>query len=252
MKMRRWIGGLVLATAGLMAVPVAAPAQVLDRGIQITGSIGPYVALGKLGNITEQRVPVGETVVENGFAIGGNVEVPIPVERLSVRAGLNLVPSAEIETLTFFGCPLESAFTQYENACRATSDGTLLTGSTELVYRTEQDFTRPHGVFSIGFGLKRYSFDEEPTMHGLPSDDPVTGPCRSGDRVCEFHESFTGSTTDPTLHLGFGLSTSVGGVNLMGEVADYISVFSHESEGRELEELVHDIFLKVSAGVRIL
>lgn len=254
MVSRRLIGGLAGALFALALLASPASAQFLDRGIQITGWAGPYAALGTLGSATQQGVPVGETKLEGGFALGGNVEVPIPVERLSLRANLAVAPSTTMETQVFFPCPINEPGFEFPDACRATTDGTLLTGTADLLYRTEQDITRPHGIFSIGFGLKRYSFDESETqMHDFSGDVTFTGECRPGDGVCAYHERFTGSQSDPTLHLGFGLSTTVGGVNLIGEVSDYVSIStSTDDTGRELEEMVHDIFVKFSAGVRIL
>lgn len=254
MTTRRWIGGLGVLAAALMLLPAPAEAQYMDRGVQITAWAGPYGALGILGNATRQLVPIAETDLDDGVGVGGSVEVPIPIDRLSVRGDFSMVPSAGMETVSFFSCPLPTAETSRPEHCRARSDGTLFTGVLDLMYRTEQDFTRPHGIFILGFGLKNYSFGDEITMLSFPDQPPeatVTGDCASGDFVCNTHQSFTGSTTDPTLHLGFGLSASVGGVNLMGEVADYVSIYSHESEGLVLEEMVHDIFLKFSAGVRV-
>lgn len=259
MMLRRWCGGSILLAAALMLAAAPAEAQLVDRGIQITVWGGPYGTLGNLGNEVRTGargggVPISETKMHDGVGFGGSVEVPIPIERLSVRGDFGFVPSATMETVSFFPCPLPQRETSKPEHCRALSDGTLFTGVADLVYRTEQDYTRPHGIFMIGFGLKNYSFDGPITMRALPNEPPtgtITGDCPVGDAVCSWHKDFTGSTTDPTLHVGFGLSGSLGGVNFIGEVADYVSIYSHESNGRVLEEMVHDLFLKLSAGIRV-
>ncbi len=252
MKIRRSLAGLSIIAVALMLLSSAADAQVIDRGIQITAWGGPYSALGTLGGGNPAAGDVTQTQMKDGAGLGGSLEVPIPVDRLSVRGELAVVPSATMETNHPI-CPVGGS--SRPEHCIAQSEGTLLMGVADLVYRTMQDYTRPHALFIIGFGLKNYSFEDDIRMRGVSEESSETtvapGNCTVGDIVCQAHDRFTGSTTDPTLHLGAGLSVNAGPVNLIGEVGDYLSVYSHQSGGRELQELVHDVFLKVSAGVRV-
>lgn len=222
----------------------------LGLGIRVSALVGQTTALADLGTT---RSAAGEqaftTELESGWTVGGAVEVPL-AGAFSVRADARAIPGAEMftESLT---CPV-GGITSEPRHCAARSQGTLWTATGGVVYETVTTPGTPSAFIHAGAGVKRYDFSTMPTVEILGGEAAYTGECVSGDRVCEVHvdEGFAGEHTDVTGRIGFGLSTSVAGVRLAGELADYVSIFAPRNRPGQ-KELQHELFLIFEVAPRL-
>lgn len=222
----------------------------LGLGIHVSALGGPATALADLGTIRSAAGNQAFTTELNpGWAIGGAVEVPVG-RSFSVRADARATPGAEMftESLT---CPVGGATSEPQH-CAARSQGTLWTATGGVVYETVTTPGTPSAFIHAGVGVKRYDFSTAPTVERLGGEPAYTGECVLGDSVCEVHvdDGFAGEHTDVTGRVGFGVSMSVGGVRLAGELADYVSVFAPADRPGQ-QELQHELFLTLEVAPRL-
>lgn len=247
------------ASAALLAFSLAAspaPAQSPDRGgllglgiraSALGGPAGTMADLGTTQGVTQTQA--FRTELESGWAVGGALEVPV-IGRFSVRGDARAAPGTEMLTQSLT-CPV-GGLTSEPNHCAARSDGSFWTATGGVVYRTRSPPGMPSAFVHAGAGVKRYDFSTEPTIEGLGGEEVYSGECPTGDRVCEVHvlNGFAGEHTDLTGRLGFGLSTTVGGVRLAGELSDYVSVFAPTNRPSS-RKLQHELFLVFEVAPRL-
>ena len=215
----------------------------LGLGIHVSAFGGPATALANLGTT---RSVAGDqaftTELDPGWAVGGAVEVPVG-GAFSVRADARAMPGAEMFT--------ESLTSEPEH-CAARSQGTLWAATGGVVYETVTTRGTPSAFIHAGAGVKRYDFSTAPTVERLGGEPAYTGECVLGDSVCEVHvdDGFAGEHTDVTGRVGFGVSMSVGGVRLAGELADYVSIFAPGDRPGQ-QELQHELFLTLEVAPRL-
>lgn len=246
------------ASAALLALALAAPptaAQTPDRdgplglGIRVSALGGPASSLAHLGTTQSSQAQAFRSELDPGWAVGGAVEVPL-MGAISVRGDARYLPGAEMVTQSLT-CPV-GGFTSEPEHCGARSQGSFWTATGGLVYRTGSTPGMPAAFFHAGAGVKSYDFSIEPAIEGLGGEVVYTGECLTGDRVCEVHvlNGFAGEQADVTGRFGFGLSMTVGGVHLSGELADYVSVFAPTNRPSQ-QKLQHELFLTFEVAPRL-
>jgi hypothetical protein len=159
-----------------------------------------------LGPLTEN------TEIEPGIAVGAAAELPLPMVQLALRVTADYVIDVDI--------------VRRGTTAEHVGDVSLLTIVGGLVLRPlpAAVFARPY--FLAGAGVKRYAMSLETTGGG-----DLSGVDENASRV--------------TGHIGGGVDVRVGPVDLVLEVADYLSTF-RAATGAKLQ---HDAFGQV--GVRL-
>lgn len=241
----------VLLALALAATPASAQTPygggLLGLGIRVSALGGSASALTDLGSTQgPSQSQAFRSELKPGWAVGGAVEVPV-TGSISVRGDARFAPGTEMVTQSLT-CPV-GGFTSEPDHCAARSDGSFWTATGGLVYRTEDAPGLPSAFFHLGAGVKRYDFSTEPAIEGLGGEVVRSGECLTADRVCEVHvlNGFAGEHTDVTGRFGFGLSMSVGGVRLAGELADYVSIFAPTNRPGQ-EKLQHELFLTLEVA----
>lgn len=243
----------VLLALALAPPPTAAQAPddegLLGLGIHVAALGGPAGALSELGTTQVSQSQAFRSELDPGWAVGGAVEVPVS-GAFSLRGDARFMPGAEMLTQSLT-CPV-GGITSEPDHCAARSQGSLWAATGGVVYRTESTPRMPSAFFHVGAGVKRYDFSTEPEIEGLGGEVLYTGECLTGDRVCEVHvlNGFAGEQTDVTGRLGFGLSMTVGGVRLAGELADYVSVFAPTARPNQ-RKIQHELFLTFEVAPKL-
>ena len=200
---RRLATALVVGTA-LTAFAASQPPPAAAQRIELLPKAGVYTALGPLTENTE---------IEPGLAVGGAVELGLPLLAFAVRVTADYVLDAEI--------------VRRGTTAEHVGDVSLLGVAGDVVLRPLPGAVLARPYFLGGAGIKRYALELETTGGGDLSGASET--------VSRF-----------TLHVGGGLDVRVRSVALVLEVADYLSSFVSATGDSKVQ---HDAFGQ--AGVRI-
>lgn len=200
----------VITAALLVAIAAPVQAQVPGIDLKLNPRIGLYQPVSDLGELNSESVSL-----ESGLAIGLGAELQIFALPFGIRANLDYA------TGTALGGDGEDTFVPSQ-------DATVLAIVGDLVFRPLPNIFLLQPYIFAGGGVKQYDFE--------PSGVQDLG---------EFQD-----TSDPTLHLGFGLDLGFGPLDLNAELGDYISRFESESGGDTKTQ--HDLFLTVGFAIGLL
>lgn len=193
------------------AVLLAAAAPVHAQAPGIDLKLNPRIGLYQpLSDLGELN---SETVsLESSLAIGLGAELQFFALPFGIRANLDYATGTQLGGENQVVTP--------------TQDATVLAIAGDVVFRPLPNIVLLQPYVFAGGGLKQYDFE--------PSGVQDMG---------EFQD-----TSDPTLHLGFGVDLGFGPLDLNAELGNYISRFDGDGEAKTQ----HDLFLTVGFAIGLL
>lgn len=199
----------VITAAILLATAAPVQAQAPGIDLKLNPRIGLYQPVTDLAELGSETISL-----ESSLAIGLGAELQFFALPFGIRANLDYA------TGTKLGGEGEDTFVPSQ-------DVTLLAIAGDLVFRPLPDILPLQPYIFAGGGLKQYDFEAT----GLVDD------------IAEFQD-----TSDPTVHLGFGLDLGFGPLDLNAELGDYISRFEVDGETKTQ----HDLFLTAGFAIGLL
>ena len=198
----------VLFTAvAMIAAPTGVEAQLSSWNVRVFPEGGYLFHMRNLGKnsvaLIEQSTLQTVADLRNSPIIGGGVEMANPDRSLRFQARVHSTLGAEARGLLGI-CQAERVVQQGEGFCQVEEvvDASLLDASVEMVLagKNPERLVRP--LFSVGLGLRKHDFDNDPSACNRWTDEDLQEVCSRS------REIFENPSKDPLLAFGFGIETA--------------------------------------------